>query len=526
MSAYVRVIFLMYTKIKHTPKKNVISILVASLLCFLIALCPLFAAPIFGAASDDIYTLLNNNLLGSNNSSSNYVMKRIASYLSGIQSYSGSSLGVERSIYEAISLTTFPNSDVRTPFGLLVNLSEDLGYKSQSSENYSVIQWLDALNDGNQAIVDSINSAVLSFPKDILDWSNIGSFQGLTSSFNGSYLSSGSVLNAGTYYAYYRLSYNFQQPNGYYRFFIPINRSYWKDSYISNIEFVDWWSGNTSVEYKHYDYYLDTSSSRSGIYVYVRDYNVDSSSILTGIKFTTSVATNYSSSYDNVVSFLPFNTEDYQLLKIAFSLDAINSNIDYINSNISSINSNTSSINSNLLFYLPLYNSSFDSIASSNQSINNFMTTTLNSRLTNIHNYLYSIRDDIADLAYMYADEDMIAKKQESQSVINETLDNFTGSGSASAKGSDVGGMKDMSGAIQGGLNAGGSVSGATSVFSNSSDLWSWFSQQNYNDINNISSHNNTRFLRSSPVNIPDVVDFYSINQIDLNIKLDEVSND
>lgn len=71
-----------------------------------------------------------------------------------------------------------------------------------------------------------------------------------------------------------------------------------------------------------------------------------------------------------------------------------------------------------------------------------------------------------------------------SEPVIQDTLDGFTGNGSAAAKTSDTGSMKNMSGSIQSGLSTGASAGNATSVFSDTT-FWSWFTQENSDQINN-----------------------------------------
>ena len=89
------------------------------------------------------------------------------------------------------------------------------------------------------------------------------------------------------------------------------------------------------------------------------------------------------------------------------------------------------------------------------------------------------------DLANYFVSPAKQAAENASQQVINDTLNNFTGSGTGAAKSSDSNAMKDVSGSLQSGLNAGGSVSGATGVFNSSGDFWKWFSQENSNYINN-----------------------------------------
>ena len=97
-----------------------------------------------------------------------------------------------------------------------------------------------------------------------------------------------------------------------------------------------------------------------------------------------------------------------------------------------------------------------------------------------------------------------------SQDVINETLDDFTGSGTGAAKRSDSRAMKDVSGSVQSGLNTGGSVSNATSVFDSSTHFWDWFTQTTSNNINNPYPAPVVQNVRGSG---DEIVDFLSSNQ-------------
>ena len=93
--------------------------------------------------------------------------------------------------------------------------------------------------------------------------------------------------------------------------------------------------------------------------------------------------------------------------------------------------------------------------------------------------------DNLSKLTQELASDDIREAKEASKQVIDDTLDGFTGSGSAAAKGSDIAGMKSISGDVQSGLNGGGSISGATYVFGINSGFWDWFTQTTSNNINN-----------------------------------------
>lgn len=96
------------------------------------------------------------------------------------------------------------------------------------------------------------------------------------------------------------------------------------------------------------------------------------------------------------------------------------------------------------------------------------------------------------------ASDQMAAARSESQEVIDDTLDGFTGDGSAAIKKSQTSSMKGLSSDLQSGLDGGGSVGDATQVFSSGSDLWQWFSTQNQNDINQLYVPGNRSNLRKS----------------------------
>lgn len=87
-------------------------------------------------------------------------------------------------------------------------------------------------------------------------------------------------------------------------------------------------------------------------------------------------------------------------------------------------------------------------------------------------------------LADNLVDPSVSAAKDESQPVIDDTLDGFTGDGSAAPSTGDTGSMKGISGSVRSGLDTGASAGDAVSVFSNN-DFWGWFSQDNNDKINN-----------------------------------------
>lgn len=140
----------------------------------------------------------------------------------------------------------------------------------------------------------------------------------------------------------------------------------------------------------------------------------------------------------------------------------------------------------------------------------------LDLRLINRH--FDSIGSDVSTLAKYLADPDKVAAEEASQQVIDDTLDGFTGNGSAAAKTSDTGSMKNMSGSIQSGLNSGASASNAASVFSNQT-FWSWFTQATSNGINNAYPAPVVQNTRGSGDYVPD---FLSGNQAELDELLNQ----
>lgn len=118
-----------------------------------------------------------------------------------------------------------------------------------------------------------------------------------------------------------------------------------------------------------------------------------------------------------------------------------------------------------------------------------------------------TINSNIQTLVDVYASPDVIAAKEQQQAYEDQTISDFTGSGSAAASGSDATNMKNVSGAIKSGLDSGGSVSNALGVFNTSGGLWDWFSQSNYDEINGTQ----TRSRESE-----EYIDFYNTNREEL----------
>lgn len=117
-----------------------------------------------------------------------------------------------------------------------------------------------------------------------------------------------------------------------------------------------------------------------------------------------------------------------------------------------------------------------------------------------------------SNLEILVPDKAHQTAKKASESVTNQALDDFTGSGSGATKGSDVSSMKNISGSIQNGLSSGVPVSGATGAFDSNSGFWGWFSQENSNNINSpypVPVLNNQRSDKKS-ASSDDIIDFLS----------------
>ena len=103
-------------------------------------------------------------------------------------------------------------------------------------------------------------------------------------------------------------------------------------------------------------------------------------------------------------------------------------------------------------------------------------------------------------LSSVYASPDLIAAKKAQQNYEDTALSDFTGSGSASASTSDLGSLNGASATLKSGLDTGASVSDGFSVFNPNSSLWGWFSQRNYNEINNLYVPDQRNLFRGSSV--------------------------
>lgn len=428
--------------------------------------------------SQYIYNLLIACMSTSDNASSTYVLPRISSYLSTIMSRVNTTNTRLNTINNNLVAWFDSGTNSYNMYELLLSLCEEMGVLTNTGPNlltqlgniasrltdiynadYSSLIYSD-VSDINSAMssidsgISSIDTGISDINNNIssmknLNWLNIGNYMGMTNSFTGSYLSAGN-LPAGEYYVWFNTGYS-DMRQAYYRFFIPFSYEYYNNN-IQIVDIVDYYSPQPNTQYKHYNFIADYDFNRRGIWVYVRDFSVDSSSIRVVIKIKTNRTLSYTPSAAISPSYLPFDTFDYQILKMAFDIDR--------------------------------------------QST-----------------YLEKLQKVLAN-------DKKLAAEEASQEVIDDTLDGFTGSGSAAPSKSDTGSMKSISGDLKSGLNGGGSVSNATSVFSSNGGFWDWFTQSNYNNINNIPS--NTRNIKKSKSNSnDDIIDFYSLNAEELQLLLD-----
>lgn len=121
--------------------------------------------------------------------------------------------------------------------------------------------------------------------------------------------------------------------------------------------------------------------------------------------------------------------------------------------------------------------------------------------INHIDNDIHDISDDLDKLRRMYASDDELSAKEAQQQYEADALTDFTGSGSASASGSDRNGVKFVQNNLKSGLNTGGSVSDGLGAFSSTSAFWGWFSTDNksYFDVVIPSAVSPAPLLRAIP---------------------------
>lgn len=130
-----------------------------------------------------------------------------------------------------------------------------------------------------------------------------------------------------------------------------------------------------------------------------------------------------------------------------------------------------------------------------------------------------SIEKMLYDLHRLNYDDASMQAKAESQEVIDDTLENFAGNGSASVKKADTSSAKDTSNALRTGLSTGGNSSDTFEVFNITSDFFRFFSQDCYDYVNGVSDlpvRNYSSGFRSS------IGEFYPDFLTDLDLEYQE----
>lgn len=225
--------------------------------------------------------------------------------------------------------------------------------------------------------------------------------------------------------------------------------------------------------------------------------------------------------YPNISVFTNNNYPQYNLKNTIYYIDSSSSTLDIYFVAPRFLYSGNSYFYIMIEDSLTTYFSSFKDIqfefisnANQNKEYYSFLDFMIN---YNNQNNTFNISNDIHDLKEVYASDKELSSRKASQDVINETLDDFTGSGSAAAKKSDVSSAKDISNSLRSGLNSGGSMSDALSVLSPASSFWGWFSQDNANYFIVLTPSNN-RSLRNTSSNegfIIDIPDYQYMNDLE-----------
>lgn len=106
----------------------------------------------------------------------------------------------------------------------------------------------------------------------------------------------------------------------------------------------------------------------------------------------------------------------------------------------------------------------------------------------------------------LYGSDDLVQSKEDQKPLEQQVLNDFTGSGNNSVSLSDASNMSSISSSIKSGFNAGGSVSGLLSVFSDTS-LFTWFSQEVSDEINTLYNPSRNRFINNNSDIIDNMTD-------------------
>lgn len=195
-----------------------------------------------------------------------------------------------------------------------------------------------------------------------------------------------------------------------------------------------------------------------------------------------------------------------RILDIPFSYDVqnIGTFIIFDSSNVSGNSNITFEFNPCFSWYLSstsiieqrIDENSFDGLL-----LENFLTTKhIDSDLHTANDLQTHNNNQLDKLVRMYASDDELSAKEAQASVENQSLSDFTGSGSAAASVGNVSDAKGIQNTVKNGLNTGGSVSNGLSIFNNDSSFWGWFSS----DCASWFTTENNRSLMKTPIYNPD----------------------
>lgn len=134
-------------------------------------------------------------------------------------------------------------------------------------------------------------------------------------------------------------------------------------------------------------------------------------------------------------------------------------------------------------------------------------TRTVASVMDMLMNFSGDMSKFVSRMSYMIADPDTVAAKQANKLQEQSVLDNFTGSGDASASVSDFVGVKDSVSALKTSLSGGASYTQAFNILGGNSDGWSWFTTEVAESMDTTGNGSTRR--GSVPVSTPYLDSYY-----------------
>lgn len=108
-----------------------------------------------------------------------------------------------------------------------------------------------------------------------------------------------------------------------------------------------------------------------------------------------------------------------------------------------------------------------------------------------------TVSDSLGRLAYVLANDDDIALRQTQHDNMSTVTSDFT-SGDVSVTPAKLGGLKSVGSALTEGLSTSASVSDGLSVLGSGSDAWDWFSDENAQAFDSVSTRSMIRIQRGS----------------------------